>query len=270
MKTPTQDYIDMEEAAQRKPVEIYHMWRPNGSTHWYYTSGDSPITYGGNLYIPATIERDAVSYNANLEVSSMNVQAAAITEPATHYLALNPIETIWLDVKKLFRDQDPYEAAVVFVGQIKSVAFKGGEAQAEVVGFEYFLKQQLPIFRYQPQCNNFLFDDLCGLNAASWAVSANVTQVSGSILTCSAVSGYADGYFSLGHLKWGDYWRHITTHVGSNLTMRYFLPEIAAGQTITVYPGCNLDISTCKDKFDNVLNFFGHPYIPIKNPAMGI
>lgn len=40
-----------------------------------------------------------------------------------------------------------------------------------------------------------------------------------------------------------------------------FLP--AAGDVFFMWPGCNHDIKTgCRDKFDNVLNFRGEPYVP--------
>jgi uncharacterized phage protein (TIGR02218 family) len=272
MKNVTAEFQEKEEYGQRRPAEIYHIWRHNGTTHWYYTSIDSPITFETNIYVPATLERDAVAYNSNLEVSSLNVRAAVITSPATQYLSLNPVETLWIDVRKLFLDQDPYEAVVVFIGQIKAIAFKGGEAQAECVGFEYYLKQQLPIFRYQPQCNNFLFDTKCGLSEVTYEVDATIDSIdsTSTVLTSSAFGGFDDGYFTLGFIKFGDYYRPITEHVGNDVTIRYRLSELSASDSVKAYPGCNLDAVTCRDKFSNVDNFFGHPYIPIKNPVMGL
>jgi uncharacterized phage protein (TIGR02218 family) len=41
------------------------------------------------------------------------------------------------------------------------------------------------------------------------------------------------------------------------------MPEpIAVGDTFTVTAGCDKRFATCRDRFDNVLNFRGYPHIP--------
>jgi hypothetical protein len=42
-------------------------------------------------------------------------------------------------------------------------------------------------------------------------------------------------------------------------------PEIGDG--VVLYPGCDLSPATCKAKFDNYVNFIGHPFMPIANPS---
>lgn len=272
MKTVDTAYQANEESSQRQAAEIYHIWRVAGGVHWRYTSSDTPITFNGDIYTPATIERDAVSYSSTLEVTTVNVRAAVITNPVVEFLALNPIETLWIDIRKLFLDQSPMTGVVIFVGQIKSVSFQGSAAQAECVGFESYLKQLIPIHRYQAQCNNFIYDTKCGVVKENYAINATLSYVSPdkTVIRSSTFAGQADGYFSLGYVKFGDYYRFITDHVGDRITMRYYLYPIAVNDSVTVYPGCNWDVQTCLDKFNNINNFFGHPYIPIKNPVIGL
>ena len=60
--------------------------------------------------------------------------------------------------------------------------------------------------------------------------------------------------------------RWITAHVGDTLTLSYPFKGMAPGETVSVFPGCDGLESTCRNKFNNVLNFSGFTRLPSKNP----
>lgn len=270
MKDPTQDYIDKEEAAVRKPVELYKIW--SGSTYWYYTNGDVAVDFeeapGG--YVPATISRGSVEYNSQLDVHTMRIQFSGITDPVIQYIAQNPIDITWIEVSRLFRDQDPLEKSVIFIGQIKSVSFKGVSAEAECVGFEHFLKMGIPLWRYQLTCNHKLFDAGCTLTKATYKVTAAVTlDATETILTAAAFDALADGYFIGGLVEFENERRTIVAHAGSAITINFKMINLVSTDSVDAYPGCDGRIETCRDKFaaSNIDNFLGFPFIPEENPA---
>jgi hypothetical protein len=39
------------------------------------------------------------------------------------------------------------------------------------------------------------------------------------------------------------------------------------GDAVVLYPGCDQTVATCQTKYNNFLNFGGHPFIPIANPS---
>lgn len=268
-KAVTQDYTDQEEARTRKPVEFYHIYREGGDEHWYYTSGDIAVTFDGNVYTPATMERDAIEYNSDMNVTTVKVRAAFITDPIIDFIVQNPVEVLWIQIMKLHRDQDPLEANVLFTGQMKSVTIKGAQGEAEVVGFEWYFKQQIPRYRFQPGCNNTLYDDYCTINKASFTHAVTVSGVSadGLTLTSGDFDALADDYLVFGYIAFNDNLRLITSHTGNTIEIRYRIIGLTAGASATVYAGCDLKAETCRDKFNNINNFFGHPYIPVENPA---
>jgi uncharacterized phage protein (TIGR02218 family) len=52
-----------------------------------------------------------------------------------------------------------------------------------------------------------------------------------------------------------------------------FLPmpmPITVGDTFTVYPGCDKRITTCRDKFNNVVNFVGEPDVPTAGTIVAV
>ncbi len=270
MKESSEAYIAKEEASQRKPVELFHIWRDDG-VHWYYTSGDTIITYDGHDYVPATLKRSGISYDSQLEVTTITVTVGYIEEPVTEFIANNPIEILWIEIKKLFRDQDPLEASVVFIGQIKKVSFQGSAAKVECVGFEHFLKMPIPVFRYQITCNHKLFDSGCKKIKADYKITTVVTlNADKTQLTSSDFGVQEDEYFTYGYVEFGAESRMITAHTGDVITLAYKMNELESGETVDVYPGCDGRVETCRDKYNNIDNFLGFPFIPQENPATRI
>ena len=271
MKDASEAYIAKEESSERKPVEIYHIWR-DGGENWYYTSGDVTLSYGdpSHDYVPATLRRGLARYDSQLEVTTMDITVQQAETPVIEYLASNPLEILWIQISKLFRDQSPLEAAVIFIGQIKNVSFKGVQAAVKCVGFEHFLKMPIPTFRYQLGCNHTLFDSNCGLLKSNYKTeNAEVTvDVTGLILTSADFGSQDDGYFTYGRIEFGGTYRAIVNHVGNNVTLAYKFTDLESGNSVDAYPGCDGKIETCRDKYGNITHFLGFPFIPQENPAL--
>jgi uncharacterized phage protein (TIGR02218 family) len=283
MKDPSDTYIAKEEAPVRKPLELYKIW--SATTAWHYTNGDVAVDFNDgteaipdiHTYEPATIGRGSTEYNASLDVTTLKIQFSGISEPAVQYIAQNPIDIIWIEISRLFRDQNPLEKSVIFIGQIKTVSFKGVSAEAECVGFEHFLKMPIPLWRYQTNCNHKLFDAGC---IAGWTLTkedfkvgpASVTlDATKTILTSATFAGYAAGYFVGGLVEFETEWRTIVAYSGNTITLNFKMIGLEGGaeDDVYVYPGCDGRIETCRDKFasSNIDNFLGFPFIPDENPA---
>jgi uncharacterized phage protein (TIGR02218 family) len=261
-------YIAKETATLRKPCDLYRIWA--GSTYWYYTSGDVPITFGGNIYQPATINRDTVQFNAALDISTVKIQFASVDAAITSYVAQNPIAIVWVEISRVFRDQSPLENSVIFIGQIKTVSFKGTTAEATCVGFEHFLHMNVPTWRFQTACNHKLFDAGCGLAAATFKLTTTVTvDATQTILTSAGFGLQSAGYYTNGWLQYGTEYRHIVAHSGTTISLKYRMSSLpTSGASVDVYPGCDGYISTCVTRFANINHFLGFPFIPMQNPAL--
>ena len=269
MKSVSADYIASEEADERKPVEIYTIWRHDDSQFWYYTDGDVTVTYDGNDYLPATLKRSGIAYDNTLDVTTMSIQAAYLETPLLEYISQNPIESIWISIKKLFRDQSPLEASIIFIGQIKNVSFKGVAATINCVGFEHFLSMPIPTWRYQLTCNLKLYDDKCKVVKSGYKLTTSGTlDAAETTLTSSDFGLEDDGYYNGGTVEYGSASRTIVSHVSNDIALSYKIIDLEDWAVVDVYPGCDLRIETCKDNYDNVINFMGTPFIPIDNPAM--
>lgn len=271
MKEVTEEYNDLEEAVKQKPAELFHIWR-DGGEHKYYTSGDVAMIYpkiAGDTYFPATITRSLVTYDAQLEITKCTITVAYVEDPVLEFIGINPIEILWISIMRVHREQDPIEADVIFLGQIKSVSFKGIESIADCVGFEYFLNMPVPLPRYQINCNWKLFDSHCKQPKVPIPATIGL-DVTGTKLTSATFGGYEAGYFIYGTVEFGDEIRTIVDQAGDTLTMAYRMRDLIDGSLVDAYPGCDGRIETCRDKFDNILRFLGFPFTPVENPELRV
>ena len=269
MKSQSEEYIAKEEGQERQPAELYHFWR--GTTHWRYTSGDVAIVYDGLSYEPAELERSQVVYDEKLEVNTMSITVARVRQPAMEFIALAPTELIWISVHKIHRDLETEETSAVFIGQVKDVSFQGTNAKVNCVGFEHFLKQIVPRYRYGPGCQHTLYDEFCKVVQATYTISATISYVSsdGLTLRASEIGAQVATYFTLGYVTFGTYSRMITNHYsGGNIIIRYPIPYIDVGSSVSVSAGCTKTRAVCITKFNNLNYNLSFPDIPIDNPAL--
>jgi hypothetical protein len=203
----------------------------------------------------------------------MTITAQDVLPAIINHITQVEGEIIWVEVAQLLRDMSPLEKQVVFIGQLSRPAYKGNVVQLECVGFEKFLSLPVPRARWTPQCNHTLYDTMCGLSKASFAVSAaTLTSVSSNGLTISAEAfGSAPYSLTRGFIQWRVHKRLIVSDSGSSIGIRFAIPGFTSGATdVVVYPGCNKTMARCKalgNMNGSLDRFFGMPYIPSDNPS---
>lgn len=145
-----------------------------------------------------------------------------------------------------------------------------GKYTAEVRGLTQRLTQ--PLLRtYAATCNADLGDTRCGKDISSLIIVATVTDVTSrrrfdcSLATDSS-SGTAGDYIygklvGITGLNAG-YTREVRQDAADSsfgsIELYEMMPlTVAVGDTFNLYPGCDKTLATCRDRFDNVLNFRG-------------
>jgi uncharacterized phage protein (TIGR02218 family) len=140
--------------------------------------------------------------------------------------------------------------------------------------------------RFQRNCRHALYGKGCGVNKEDYALAGRVDSVSGLTLVVPEAAGEASGWFTGGVVEFPDgSFRMITAHSGSSVTLsrasRFVVDSIPAsgygqnygeyygGVSVTLYPGCDRTMATCKNKFNNLDNNGGFRWIPSKNPMGG-
>lgn len=158
----------------------------------------------------------------------------------------------------------------LFDGRIGEIEPSSSEVVLSLVDAREDLKVQLPRTGIQPACSASHYDAQCGLSIGSWTVSGTVASGSTAIKVRSNRTE-ADGYFDLGVLTFtsganSGYRRAVRAYLQANgeFELDEALPAGApsAGDTFTVYPGCDKRWATCKTKYTNSGRYRGFPLMP--------
>lgn len=274
MKSQSVSFIANEEGSKRKPAELYHMWY--GNQHWRFNSGDVDIVYDGKTYTAAYLERSAVSYDMELDSNVVTVTVTKVTTPVVDFMISIPTDLIWISIHKFHRNGPLDETSPVFMGQIQSVKFKGLAAIISCSGFDHYLNQIVPRYRYGIKCQHTLFDpNTCGRDGLLESDFTITTQLSGLdstglILTAASFGNQADDYYTLGKVTFGNYKVMITDHTGTSITIRYKISSLRSDSIVAVTAGCNGTRYCCHTKFNNLNNCLNFEDIPRDNPATWI
>jgi uncharacterized phage protein (TIGR02218 family) len=148
-----------------------------------------------------------------------------------------------------------------------------GRWRTELRGMSQVLAQRL-IEPYTPDCRADLGDARCGvaITDPEWTRPGLVTAPLDALSFTAAidVEGKPDDWFAGGVIIFtsGQNSGRAIEVRGSDLAtgdlVLSFPPPfpVGTGDAFEIYPGCDKRLSTCIDRFDNVLNFRGDPFVP--------
>lgn len=171
---------------------------------------------------------------------------------------------------------------VLFSGRVSDVQPTRTEIQLEVSSDVELLNLPMPRRLYQPGCMRSLFDAGCRVSLDDFRVSAVVGA--GSTLTVLYIAAgatnlrYTAGFYNLGSVRFtsganNGVLRSVSQYGNDpdNLFVRV-IPALdvvpTAGDTFQLFPGCNKTMDDCTQKFDNIAQFGGFPYVPIPETAL--
>jgi hypothetical protein len=129
---------------------------------------------------------------------------------------------------------------------------------------------------YQRQCPHILYESPCNVNKENFKSIVVVTSVAG--LDVGVTGTLEVDKFAGGMMSWnspaGLQWRTITGNVANSVKVNFpFMPitdkfgrSLVNGTSITLYPGCQHTVTDCTNRFNNLANYGGFPFIPIDNP----
>lgn len=247
-----------------------------------FTDHDRPLGFDGMTFEASTgLNAEAVESSTGLSVDSHSIMGAlssdAITDEDIERGFYDGAEvTLWLVDWK-----DPASRLLLTRGHIGEIRRGKAGFEAEILGLSDRLNW--PSGRaYLHGCDRRLGDAKCGvdLSAPAFLGSGTVGEVTDPHrFTASGLASFARGWFDDGLLEWtsgenAGVRGHVKTHRAhtSGATVELWLSPplpVKPGDGFTVTAGCNKQIETCKEKFNNIMNFRGFPHMPGDDWATG-
>jgi len=256
----------------------------------YYCDGDRDIIYNGNTYKAGNASNGVIFNDGNkislhwktgLDVDTLEFVVAprdALIEGTPFLSAIRNgiFDGADLTLGRFYMPTYGDTSAgllIVFKGRVGEISAGRITANFKINSYTELLNMQIPRNLYQPACLNTLYDSACTLSKAAYAVNGTVN--SGSTVSIINTSlGYGDGYFSQGIIKFtsganAGFQRSVKNYASSQVSLYIPLGSAPlAGDTFTIYAGCDKSQSTCSNKFHNISNFRGFPYIPENSTAV--
>lgn len=251
-----------------RPTEIYKF--THGVDNYCFTTRNKPYLHtDGLIYSPVYVDRselkraeDANNQNISVELDSQNPIAQLFKNGL-------PGREITLQIFRIQKGVTSGGNSVnLFTGSVASVKFNDDKALLECQPLSALLNKRMLRMYYQYQCNHYLFDPLCSLQAETWSDFLVVTDIqsNGAVLVFNSMSR-PDGYYNAGLVEKDDKWIAITGHDSATgrIKLLFAMDGLAIGDTVRLTKGCERTRASC-DSFNNSSNFFGFTQIPNDNP----
>jgi uncharacterized phage protein (TIGR02218 family) len=253
-----------------RPVELITLTVGGDVTR--ICSAEDDITVGGVTYTAHPLERDDLKVEDG-ERNALKLTVSADLAFVANYVSNVPAAEATVQIYRLQRADGTEEVVSLYRGYVSNVKFTqaGRVAELAINPMRKMAKRPAPRCKYSGQCNNVLYDDLCGVTAGDPSYThstGTVSSITGFVYEVSGAAAFGDGFFAGGTLEnaAGGEARMVIAHTGNNLTVTLPLETVAVGDLVTVRAGCGHTVTDCHSKFNNLANFGGFPFVPSNNP----
>jgi uncharacterized phage protein (TIGR02218 family) len=256
-----------------QPIELYEI--VYSTEIWRYTTADRPVVIDFLTYEPLPIKRGTIAPTGDASTSNLVVELAKESPLGRLFLIQPPSEVITITIfSKHFQDA---EFTVIWKGRITNCEFSDPFLKFNCESIFSSLQRVGIPRRFSVGCTHDLYGNGCRVTREAYRLDGVVLTMDGVDLTTGAAGALPDGYFAGGYMTW-------VHNVRGNLESRMIIYSqgdiglirlvavpngLGLGQEIKIYAGCDHKQATCHNKFGNVINFGGQPYIPQKNPFGG-
>jgi len=252
------------------------------------TDADIDLTFGGHTYYSAAplMERTKVTVSVGVEVDTIDVTISPKAPNAALGITGDLVNGVTWQAAAISGYMDGSELLVetayiqtwptvvgtlhVFQGNVSDVFPERASIKVTVKSVLERLAQPFPRNVYQSVCLHTVYDAGCGVAKGSFTATGTVSASPAPTIT-SFKTGNAEaaGYFDQGVITFtsganNGLKRTVKSYDPSTgFTFALPLPVApSAGDTISVFAGCDKTLATCRTKFSNPDRFRGFPWIP--------
>ncbi len=272
------EFLASEDSEKIRIADLYRFKLTNG-TVLAYTSADFDITYKDLLYScdSACISRSEISWDCGLSVDDVTIELNPSDENLVGTVRM--IEAfrngtfdgaeVQMDLAfyKDGWDKEPLVLENMFSGNVDVEEVSGSYVKLNVKSLTELLNQDFPSAVYQASCSYSLYCNACGVKKEDH--SEENTVESGSTRKKIVCYLYRTGsYYQNGVIEFisganKNIKKSIKQQSNGLLELSTPLPfEPKKGDWFIVSAGCDKTISMCKQKFFNLANYNGTPFIP--------
>lgn len=236
-----------------------------------FTDHDKDIEFSGVSYLAINaLDATAIETRAGLSVANLDFLALIdSSELSESDLKTGLFDFADVEIREVNYADLTQGAYYQRFGTIGEISIQGALFRGELRGLAQILQQVVGRI-HQRRCDADVGDDRCGVDLYPLTVYGVVTSVASRQSFTLSGTAAVDNHFNHGLVTWTTganvkFPMEVKRYGASPTEIDLFLPmpfDIAVGDTFSVYPGCDKNLSTCLAKFNNVVNFRGFPHMP--------
>ncbi|MFW0776986.1 MAG: DUF2163 domain-containing protein [Rickettsiales bacterium] len=239
-----------------------------------FTNHDKDILFDGVVYradtgfTPTVVENTSAASVDNLDIEGM-ISASSITEAD---ILAGLYDFAEIEIFLLNYNDTSQGALKLRRGWLGEVSLHKQQFVAEVRGLTQRLSQTIGEL-YSPSCRATLGDHRCKVVLSGHTVTGSVTSVGSTQEFFDTARTEESGLFTFGLITFTsgannglsmeikEYYYNVSS--GGRIILALPVPySIDSGDTYSLSKGCDKTITTCFERFDNVVNFRGEPNVP--------
>lgn len=251
------------------PIELYEFVQ--GIQRWNYVSSANQIVWLGQIFTPSPVKRDSVKQTTDTFKDSIKLVFPRDDAFASQYLAFAPEDVTTVTIYRGHYGDPDNQFIVYWKGRVVGAKTSGNQIEVQCESVFTSIKRPGLRARFEYGCRRTLYLKGCNVNRELYKHEGAVLSIAGGlVVTVAGAALQPDGYYTGGMIVAPDgSSRFLTAHTGDTVTMARPMASLVGGQSVAIYPGCDHLKETCKNKFNNLNNFGGFPWIPSKNPYGG-
>lgn len=250
-----------------QPIELF-TFTLAGSVIGAYTSYSRDVVYSGTTYKAKQVRRDSIQIaSADGDVPALLVEVAVNDPVVQAFIGVGvPPQNLQVTVVRLQQLSGATEQQ--WSGYVTQCSVRARTASLTVTALtDTTISTQIPKVVVARFCNHVLYDQFCTVSRASFLYTTTIASLTGTSLTVPSIFGHPDQFFRYGEVQHvvTKERRTITSQVGTLLMLDVAFPTTVSGAgadpNLQMFVGCDHAVNTCVSKFNNVVNFGGHPHI---------
>lgn len=245
----------------------YEILRKDGLVQ-LFTDLDVPVTIGTKTFTPAVdISNSALEVSSGFKENSRELTGIISSD----FISDEDIIAGMYDDAPIWEYIYDFENEEVIKRNaywVRNKTYTGSTWQLDIIALSSWLTetQDAVISR---TCEFELYsENECRVASSLYKQDRVIDSVTSQVEIVLQGTAEADNYFAYGYVE--NPYEKVDVHSNTGNTIRLVQPpkvSFSPGDTIKIYPGCDGSFTTCRNKFNNSINFGGAPHI-IGNDAM--
>lgn len=253
-------------------VDLYE-FRCGNHAPWLWCAGEEEQTWRGKIYTPLVISNSGVRQSGDVDNNETKIILPVSTELCQMLIEDVPSAPVSVIVRR--KHYGSTDAPVFIIAELYS--FNRIEADMMELNVQMLaasFKRSGARMTWSRQCQHALYDRNCRVDRNLYDGTITVNLVDNGKIYSNDLSIYGKNYLDNGYVEWVNSYgitqrRMIDKNSGNSMSVIGRIDMITLGMVLTVYPGCDRTTKDCQNKFDNLVNYGGVPFLPGKSPFQG-